>query len=458
MVQDQLLGLTREEFTNPSHNKFKKGKFIVTGVVQGAEPCIPFIQSLRRMARHYSAELVFLPMRAHVRPNEAQPGYFHEYFHPAIERGEMVSEFVFNRHLKASDFHLNPQMILSLTGLDRFTDTSVLIAHPKLFMRHIAVGHNKTPRVIHTTGVCTLGDYQTNRMGALASLDHTIGAILVELDGDSFHLRQLECMDGATVIDLGTCFHPEGRRSKAKCVSLTLGDVHAGQHDDKALAFGRELAELLSPEYINVHDLVNGLPISHHLQGRILERLHLPESVTTLDQEMTVTRQVLQQIKSWSNATINIVKSNHDQFLHRYLSSGRWINDSVNVKTAALMFAAAVAGRDPLKEAVDPEGIATWFTRETDFTLNDIQQAAHFDMGPNGAKATPASLEKTHGKATGGHTHSAFIWRGIWGAGHSSHPRHGYNEGASNWTQSNVVQYDTGARQIITLIKGRWRA
>lgn len=456
-MQTNKEGLTRAEFTNPSINNLKKGRFIVTGVVQGADPCIPMLKTLRRMAGHLKAELVFLPMRAHMRPMEGQPEYFHEYFYPCIERGEMVSEFVFNKNLKAADYHLNPQQILTLTGLERFTDTSLIVAHTKMFLKHFAVGNNGTPRLVHSTGVCTLGDYQTNRIGALADLDHSLGALLIELNGDTFTIRQLQCLDGETVIDLGMRYFPDGQRKRENARFLTLGDIHAGQHDDAALQMGKELAEILEPEFIDVHDLFNGVSVNHHIADRTLERAQLPSHINTLKKELDVTKEVLNYIASWSKAKINIVKSNHDDFLQKYLTSRRWITDIPNVAVAAPMFAQAIAGIDPLQTYLDPSGIYQWFNRETDFKLDGIQHACHGDLGPNGAKGNPENIEKAHGKATIGHTHSAFIYRGVWGAGHSSHTRHGYNKGASNWTHSHVIQYVGGERQIITLIKGKWR-
>ena len=66
------------------------------------------------------------------------------------------------------------------------------------------------------------------------------------------------------------------------------------------------------------------------------------------------------------------------------------------------------------------------------------------------------SLEDSYGNCNGAHTHSAEILRDVWRAGTSSRYDLGYNVGASSWTQSGILIYKNGMRQMINVINGKY--
>jgi hypothetical protein len=226
----------------------------------------------------------------------------------------------------------------------------------------------------------------------------------------------------------------------------------------------KEIAKLTRPKYIFLHDLFNGLSINHHMAHDQLTKVTLPEHVNTLEKELAVTAQVLAEVCSWVNdAVVVVVESNHNEWLPQYLTQNKWVYDTVNYRAAHTLIGHALAGRNPLQAAVDPQGKAKWLTRNDDFILAGIQHGVHGDKGANGAKGSAAGLELTHGAVVYGHVHSPGILRDAWAVGTSSELRMGYNEGSSSWLHTSCLTYESvsggvGLRQLVTSLDGRWRA
>jgi hypothetical protein len=89
---------------------------------------------------------------------------------------------------------------------------------------------------------------------------------------------------------------------------------------------------------------------------------------------------------------------------------------------------------------------------------NKIECGMHGHLGPDGARGTPASLNKIGRRANTAHTHSAGIYNGLYVAGTSSKLKWDYNYGPSSWSHSHILTYSNGQRTIVTMYAGRWRA
>lgn len=452
-------GLRRSDFDNVETIKTPKGRYIVTAACSGAKVNVKFLRSLENYALRNKGKLRVLPMRGHVGALSKQPDYFDPIIEDMVEVGGVWSEIIFNSNLKAVDLQLNPQQALPMNALLEIEGYSILVAHPEVAMKHTATSNNKPPRVVHSTGVCTDPHYLINHQGRKAAYNHKLAAVIVELDGETFHLRQLEALKDGSIIDLGVRYYPNGNIKRVRAVNAKLGDIHAGQHDPAALAFCAEVCAIVHPEAIFIEDLFNGISISHHNSHSMFVNARLPENLDTLKKEMTATRDVFMQLQNMvpDDCQLYVVKSNHDEWIYRYLTECRFAKDPVNFAYAVKLVAHQLDGNDPLATEVDPLGMATWLTRGQDVHMDGIQLGCHGDIAANGAKGSEKGLAKAHRKITHGHTHSSYIYRGVWGTGTFSLLRMGYNQGASNWTQSLTIQYEEGIRQTITLINGSWR-
>jgi hypothetical protein len=157
-----------------------------------------------------------------------------------------------------------------------------------------------------------------------------------------------------------------------------------------------------------------------------------------------------------------IVKSNHDEFLDRYLASGYYVKDPENHRYALDLAAAAMDGHDPLRFAIENIGIkypdrVRWLDRDEDYKIAGIQLGAHGDLGANGARGNIKNTEAAYTESITGHSHSPEILRGAWQVGTSSFLKLNYNRGPSSWLHTSCLLYADGSRQLINSLKGKWR-
>ena len=428
------------------------GRFFITAACAGAEVKTSFLDSLQTIKKSTRGQIRILPMRSHAQPLQAQNPVYDSVLTPYIEKGFTASQVVFNSNLMAMDLQLNPQMTNPLTGLKKIGRSSIILAHPVSAMTTIANSNRGLPRTIHTTGVCTLPDYQINRAGLMAKQAHQIGGLSVELDGSAFHIRELFSDKNGSIVDLGRRYMPNGESAFEEALSVVLGDIHAGQHDEQAMSAWEKLIKLVKPKFIVLHDLFNGQSINPHMYKNMFAQLGRNKYNDNLENELATTKRLLTRICNWlPSAKIIIVPSNHNDWIDRYLTQGYWVQDTVNYATAYRLVGHILNGHSALQKEIDPNGKCVWLKRNEDLWLAGIQHSCHFDLGPNGAKAGPDNLEATYGYATGGHVHSPYTLRGIMAVGTSSLLRMGYNDGPSGWLHSSIVTHASQSKNCVGL-------
>lgn len=420
-------------------------------------------------------ELVVLPMHAHMPALKGQP----QHYDPLLEqhRALFTTEFIFNEHLRALDVHLNPQQVAPLTGLHRLRggrhelvlasdgrqtvrrfNLSLLVAHTKQDMEVIPTGNGTTPRMLHATGACTRPEYLKNRIGRLAHEGHVVGALVVEVDGDKFWVRQVQAAEDGSFVDLGVRYRADGGTEPVRAEALRPGDVHAGRHSPEVLEAWTRLSDLVSPRRVFVEDVFDGGSISHHKQTKGLTTALDTPLFRDLETEMYVCAGVMDEIWSYmtpADAELVVVESNHHEHLARYLDEGRYIRDKPNYALAHRMVVELLDGVDPLRTRIDPAASYRWLGPNDDYFVEGVQMAAHGHLGANGAKGSPQGLERVHAVGMGGHTHTPGIRGGQYTCGHSSQARHGYNPGPSSWLNTAGLVWPGGGRQLVTCIDGR---
>src|ERR1035437_3959750 len=134
----------------------------------------PGFQAVQNFLKRNKAELVLLPMPAHVKALQKQPLHYDPKLKQFIDN--FATEFTFNQHLKAIEAHINPQQINPLTGLKRLRihkytqnhqpgseikrlKTSVIVAHSKQMLEVLPTGNESHPRLVHSTGAITKPSY-----------------------------------------------------------------------------------------------------------------------------------------------------------------------------------------------------------------------------------------------------------------------------------------------------------
>ena len=368
--------------------------------------------------------------------------------------------------IKLSAKHINP-----LTGLARIgqRNGSFIYASPKQSLEYVPVSNKKKiPRVIMTTGACTKNDYSTdkymsNRISAIAENDHVLGALIVEIpDNKRFFFRQIQADErNGSFADLGTKYHADGTIEEYAPSAIVLGDWHCGETDPTVREATKEMIKTLSPQDVVLHDMFDGKSISHwdftrplKLAKKTMDNRH------SLQREVQFMNKELEDIASWINGSVVLVKSNHDEFLQRYLTEARYASDPANHYYALELAKAVLDGKDPLQHASEtveklknPDKFI-WLQREEEYKVAHVELGSHGD----GWGVTMQSLEKALGNCIVGHTHTAGIFRGVFRVGTSTKLNQDYNVGGlSTWTHTHCVIYPNGSRQLINIIKGEWR-
>lgn len=437
----------------------------------------PAFSAVQNFMKRNGAELVILPMPAHVKPLHEQPRHYDPDLLPFQD--SFATEFTFNNHLKAIEAHINPQQINPLTGLKRLRvhkyraidggtgaeitrfKTSIIVAHAKQMMDVVPTGNESHPRIIHSTGCITKPAYLRNRIGMIANEDHKLGALVVEIEGDVFHLRQVQMdpLDGSFV-DLGKRYHADGRVTEERAEAFKMGDLHPGHHESDALRAMFDLWKIIKPKRIFFEDFFDGTSISHHLERKKLTRAKLPEYFKDLPTEIAMAREVLEEIweKAPKDAELIATASNHPEHVQRYLDEGRYINDiAENYKIAHRMIVMDLDGKNALQEFLDPEKRMNWTHENQDYFVEGVQMNVHGHLGIGGARGSKVGHETAHGDAMVAHSHTPSIYHNTFTVGHMTKERHGYNNGAQTWILCSGAVYKGGQKQLYMIIKGKFQ-
>ena len=434
--------------------------YILTGAQKGAAVDRAFVKNLRALARARKAEILVLPIEGMSKDEE---------LHPSLLDFRIVPDDLrLSRKLFIRQFDVQAQQMNPLLGKGRLVqvDTSAIVASPKQFMKPCATAINQLPKILMSTGVCTLPNYRENQRGRIGEREHTIGAIYVEVDIRSglFHYRQFRGLPDGSFIEFGARFSGGKITKKVRAEVLVLGDWHNGCVSDATKTATYELIRKFQPRHLVIHDLFDGQSVNHHEEEMILRRagkyakLELRAELQACGEQLRVFRSLLPK-----DSDIIIVKSNHDEFLTRWLEGMRFAGDVRNVRLGLELSIAMLDKLDPLEEGIircygsRVPGVI-FLQRDQDFKICGLQLGDHGDRGSNGARrATVTDLENSLGPSITGHRHTPEIMRRVYVVGTSTELKLDYNSGASSWMNTHAVVWGTDQVQLINLIEGKYK-
>lgn len=481
-------------------NDYKKGMFFITAVAPTSsadwdEQMLEAVKSgkdviagnlhkkafaaVNNFTDRTGAKLVLLPMPAHVKALHGQPRHYDPDLLPYLN--DFATEFIFNQHLRAIEAHINPQQINPLTGLKRLRihrmdasggigesvstkkmKTSLIVAHSKQMMEVVATGIDTHPRIIHSTGCITNPSYLRNRIGMIANEDHKLGGLIVEIENNLFHVRQVQFdpVDGSFV-DMATRYNADGTTEFERAEAFKMGDLHPGHEDQGVLNAHYDLWKKIQPKRIFLEDFFDGASISHHVERKKLTKAKMPEKFKDLPTEIEIAKKVLQEV--WDNAPADAqfyaTASNHPEHVMRYLDEGRYINDiKPNYILAHRMVVMSLDGKNPLKEMVDPNSKMIWTEENQDLFVEGVQMNAHGHLGTNGSKGGKVVHEMALGNAMVAHSHTPGIYHDLFTVGHTTTHRHGYNNGPSTWIPASGAVYKRGQKQLYMFVQNKYEA
>ncbi len=460
-----------DHFTTSVFDDLKKkvksyNRFVITTAVAGAPVDEDFLDSIKTFCKKKKALLLILPAN-----------YALYDMDPELVANECIvfRDLKLSSNLLISAIKIDPKQVDPVLGLDDLSgrESTVIIGSPKQRCMPIPNSNNKLAKFIQATGAVTKPKYvprdgTPKRRDALATMQHVMGAIIVELvDNKLYHFREIEALKDGSFNDLFVNYSPEGTRS-APVEAIIQGDYHNGSVDQKADACADQLCELGKPKYRILHDFFDGESINHHERKNQVQRAitaQLPGNRLSLETELRSLKLTLEKKIALGTAQqIVIVKSNHDEFLIRYLAEGNF--DDHNRIISAELQVLAMKGKDPLKAGLEElfgfKGAdkVIWLDRDQDFRISQakVESGTHGDLGAHG-KRNPGSrgMYRYYGKVTYGHCHYREINHGAKSVGTTSLLKLSYNKGANAWSHTHLIQYTDGSRQLINSINGEWR-
>lgn len=462
----------------------KQKKVVITSAQMATPVHAALLQSLRMFCFRNAAALIVVPFRYKNPTSQWTAGQDdHEWVAPDLERYVVDTRERLNKNLiLAGDIPMQPTATSPLSGLDTMGPESMIFGHPRLELATVPVPSQSTPKIVTTTGCVTVPNYSSSKAGKKGEFNHSMGAILVEIDGDKiFHLRQLCATKNGEFIDLSKHYSPFGAVDADDAAALILGDTHTRYADPlvHAATFGsyernnagrESIVQRFFPKIIAVNDLSDlqsnnthhhkndfKTQYKKHFDNKDVVETEIDEAAAFLDgiAEMNADRKIL------------VVPSNHTDHLSGWMENHEMRRDPKNARfwlwlwmqyTNAVhskeKFDAFIHSMEAKAKHVDRLMLPY---RDDSISVLGIEIGMHGDKGPNGARGSRKNLDKIGVKSVVGHSHSPGIFGGCWQVGTSSLLRMDYNSGPSSWMHTHCIIYANGQRTLINIVNGEWR-
>lgn len=450
----------------------KAKRFVVTSAQNNTPLHQPFWKSLLTYCDHNNAQLLVIPVRYR------NPDAFHQNEDEAMEWPVEVlpylldKDYVVNDHLVfMGDLKINATAVSPLTGLDTIAGTrSAIIGHAQVEMKMIATPHQKLPKMLHTTGTVSLKNYSRSKAGKKAEWNHSLAAVVVEVKGEKFWVREISCDDNGGFYDLDNYYTHDRVSAGHRAEALVLGDEHVKflSPEVKRATWGRNgIVNALRPKVLVRHDLHDHYSQSHHHESdTILKITKATNGHWSIKDELELTRDHLvettpEDCESW------IVESNHHDHLYKWLNRFDANRDPHNAvfawKLKGKVAEAIEKGEDndPFKVYIKTCLPADVLQRIRFVGSNDtaliggIDVSQHGHVGPNGSRPSPMGFAKSAYRMFTAHSHTPHILHGLWTVGVSA-PMMGYTKGLSSWMTTHGVIYPDGKRTLIHIIGDQW--
>lgn len=434
-----------------------------------------FLAALEGYCKTNKAELVVIPGR-YKNPTsqwtEAQENA--EWWAPELEPYLYNGRKKLNANITLlADIKTQPTAASPLTGFETITHgESAIIGHPRLQLTTIATPQSRLPKILTTTGAVTVPNYTDTRAGKAGAFHHVIGAALVEIQSSKvFHLRQINARSDGAFIDLDHAYYSDG--SSDYCgpyPGLVLGDLHQRFQDktvERATFGSNGLVELLNPEVLVFHDLLDSYAVNpHHVGNPFIAQAKMASGFDDIRKEVEA---AIDWVCALERKCV-IVPSNHDDMLKRWLIREDWRRDPKNAEfylELALQLVRSSTMTSQGAASLDPFG---WLVGQHDslrvralyrgqsYQIKGIECALHGDAGPNGARGTVKNLSKIGVKTVTGHGHSPGIEGGHYRVGTSTPLSLEYTGPIGSWLNTHCSIDAFGKRHLHHIINGRFRA
>jgi hypothetical protein len=241
-----------------------------------------------------------------------------------------------------------------------------------------------------------------------------------------------------------------------------LGDFHAQTQVKGAYESTKAILDWCHPEEIFIQDADSAITVNPFDARKPISQFHNCLEVNDILAGIEILVEKLYDLKS-STGKINVVASNHELFYQYYILSGRYAKDVLNMKIGHQMALWLIDDKninllEKLCRYVDKK-VATFvnFLKPYESCKRmGVEQNCHGHLGANGNRnPNLTKLLEAYGPVNAGHAHrsemvgEAMRVGTMEGLG-KERPLYA-KAGASSWSQSLILGYDSGDRQLIHL-------
>lgn len=353
---------------------------------------------------------------------------------------------------------------------------SAIFGHPKLQLKTVPTPQGRHPKIITTTGACTLPNLSDTKLGKVANFHHTMGACVVEIHGKTFHLRQINAQRGTgEYIDLEKHYSPLGVSAAERAQALVLGDWHKDftlPSVERATFGTGGIVPAIRPRVIAWHDLSDFYSVNPHHKGDFI-RASAKFAFGRADARAELDRACAYVVDHTPADTLSIiVPSNHNDFLARWIlatdprsldkaNRRLWCETVTAVDDSATLTSRGIEYTDAFvywaKRFFAGNSNVRVLERGESFVVAGVELGLHFDKGPNGARGSLQNLRRIGVKVMGGHGHGPGIDEGGYQVGTGTGELE-YGLGSpSGWLNTHGSIDALGKRTLLNIIGNKWR-
>jgi len=477
-----------------------KKRFLVTYAQNNTPTHKKFFSNVKKYALKHDAGIHVIAGR-YKNPTSVGTAIKTELWHPDVVPYLDAARHDIHKYVSImSDIKIQPTAVNPMTGLQAMSGiNSCIFGHPKVQMEMIPVLEESKPKMMVTTGSCTISNYTDSKAGKKGEFHHQLGFVIVEIqDDETFYMRQVTADDDGNFSDLFYDVKFKGEEElikfnskadkddwlekyfndkpsklvgdsivtkKQKIEACVLGDLHYGHHDQEVLDKTHEFMGDLKPKHVVLHDVFDGYSISHHaMKDPFIQYGKEVNGTNDLKKEVDELMGGLKPFKKYKNVVI--VRSNHDDFLDRWLKNGDWKKQPTYKNSPLYMEYSGILLRQHAETpenvmGIIPELISKKFPkfktlgRKDSYRVLDWEVGQHGDLGTNGSRGSLMQFRKLNTKIIVGHYHSPGRKDGALAVGTTTKLRVGYNQGPSSWLQSHVIIHQNGKVQHINFIRDK---
>ena len=446
------------------HDK-TKSRFIITWAQNNTPIHKGFFENMKTYANFINADIHVMAGR-YKNPTSVFTDKDFESWHEDVVPYLDANRHNLHKYMSImSDIKIQPTATNPMSGLQGVSGiNSCVFGAPKVQMEMIPVLEGNKPKMMLTTGAVTQKNYTDSKSGKKGEFHHTFGFAIVEIkDKDTFYVRQVTA-DDKTGAFTDLCYKVDGDVKKIDTIAaIVLGDLHYGNHDESVITSTIEFLGKIVPEHVVLHDVFDGMSINHHeMKDPFVQYSKEMNNLNSLKKEVDEMLDGLSVFAGFKNVVI--VRSNHDDFLDRWLKNEDWKKQPTTKNSKLYMQYSTMLleqyENDPYRvKGVIPEIINAKFPRyitlgrSGSYKVKNWELGQHGDIGMNGSRGSLMQFRTLNTKIVVGHYHSPGRKDGALAVGTSTKLRIGYNNGPSSWAQSHVIIHEDGRAQHITFIK-----